>query len=73
VVAFSSTELATYCVPPLTTVIMKSCTIAEQALDLLFRMIEGKQVISPLSLRPTLAVRGSTAPLVTKHAYSVDS
>jgi DNA-binding LacI/PurR family transcriptional regulator len=69
VVGFDDIELAAYYVPPLTTVVMRERAVAEQALDLLFRMIEGKQVTSPPSLQPTLAVRGSTAPLAIKSTY----
>jgi DNA-binding LacI/PurR family transcriptional regulator len=72
VVGFDDIAIAAYYTPPLTTVIMRSSTVVEQALDLLFCMIEGKQVISPPILQPTLVVRGSTAPPDVKRSHSVD-
>jgi DNA-binding LacI/PurR family transcriptional regulator len=72
IVGFDDIGLVAYSTPPLTTVIMRSSTVMEQALDLLFRMIEGKQVASPPILQPTLVVRGSTAPPDAKHSHSVD-
>ncbi len=63
VVGFDDIRLAASYIPPLTTVIMREATIAEQALDLLFAMIEGKEVSSPPMLQPTLVIRESTAPL----------
>ncbi len=71
VVGFDDIAMAAYYTPPLTTVVMRASTVVEQALDLLFRMIEGKQVTSPPSLQPTLAIRGSTAPPVAKRSNSV--
>lgn len=71
VVGFDDIAMAAYCTPPLTTVIMRSSTVAEQALDLIFRMIEGKQVVPPPTLQPTLVVRGSTAPPASKHSHAV--
>jgi DNA-binding LacI/PurR family transcriptional regulator len=62
VVGFDDISLAAYHVPPLTTVIMSESAVAEQALALLFSLIEGKDVSSPPMLQPMLAVRGSTAP-----------
>jgi DNA-binding LacI/PurR family transcriptional regulator len=67
VVGFDDIAMAAYYTPPLTTVIMRSGTVVEQALDLLFRMIEGKPVVSPPILQPTLAIRGTTAPLAPPH------
>jgi DNA-binding LacI/PurR family transcriptional regulator len=62
VVGFDDIHLAAYQSPPLTTVIMRESAVAERALRLLFRMIEGEQVTSPPMLQPELVVRGSTAP-----------
>src|SRR5581483_5696564 len=62
VVGFDDIQLAAYQAPPLTTVIMRESAVAEQALKLLFRMIEGEEVTSPPTLQPRLVVRGSTAP-----------
>jgi DNA-binding LacI/PurR family transcriptional regulator len=70
VIGFDDIAMAAYATPSLTTVIMRSNIVVEQALDLLFRMIEGKQVASPPILQPTLAIRGSTAPLTTPHFNS---
>jgi DNA-binding LacI/PurR family transcriptional regulator len=61
VVGFDDISLAAHHIPPLTTVVMRESVVAEQALKLLFRMIEGEQVSSPPMLRPTFVVRGSTA------------
>lgn len=65
VVGFDDIRLASYSVPPLTTVILPESAVAEQSLDLLFRMIEGKTVTSPPVLQPRLIVRHSTAPPFT--------
>lgn len=73
VVGFDDIAMAAYYTPPLTTVIMRSSTVVEQALDLLFCMIEGKQVASPPILQPTLVVRGSTAPPGEKQSHSVNN
>jgi DNA-binding LacI/PurR family transcriptional regulator len=70
VVGFDDIHLAAYQSPPLTTVIMRESAIAEQALKLLFRMIEGEQVTSPPVLQPQLVVRGSTAPPAEKSFLS---
>jgi DNA-binding LacI/PurR family transcriptional regulator len=72
VVGFDDIAMAAYYTPPLTTIIMRSRTVVEQALDLLFCMIEGKQATSPPILQPTLVVRGSTAPPSEKQSYSVN-
>lgn len=71
VIGFDDIRQAAYHVPPLTTIIMRESDIAEQALKLLFRMIEGKPVISPPRIQPVLVVRGSTAPLVTEATLPV--
>jgi DNA-binding LacI/PurR family transcriptional regulator len=71
VVGFDDISLAAHYIPPLTTVVMRESAIAEKALNLLFRMIEGEQVTSPPTLQPTLAVRGSTAPLTPKSTQHV--
>jgi DNA-binding LacI/PurR family transcriptional regulator len=71
VMGFDDIDLAAYHVPPLTTIIMRASAVAEQALHIVFHLIEGKHVVSPASLQPALAVRGSTAPLVVKPTYTV--
>jgi DNA-binding LacI/PurR family transcriptional regulator len=63
IVGFDDIAQATYNVPPLTTIVMSAKEIAEQALGVLFSMLEGKTVSSPPLLQPILAVRGSTAPV----------
>jgi DNA-binding LacI/PurR family transcriptional regulator len=72
VIGFDDISLAAHYIPPLTTVMMRESVIAETALNLLFRMIQGEQVTSPPTLQPTLVIRGSTAPLTMKYTQQVD-
>jgi DNA-binding LacI/PurR family transcriptional regulator len=72
VVGFDDISLAAYHTPPLTTVILRERVVAEHALDLLFHMLEGKQVTSSPIIQPTLAIRSSTAPLVRESISAVD-
>ncbi len=71
VVGVDDISLAAYNVPPLTTVAISKRAVVQQALDILFAMIEGKHIPSPPVLQPKLVVRGSTAPLNVKHVYSI--
>ena len=59
VVGFDDISLAASHVPPLTTVAMRESAVARLALELLFGMMEGKDVSSPPMLQPALIVRGS--------------
>jgi DNA-binding LacI/PurR family transcriptional regulator len=72
VIGFDDISLAAHYIPPLTTVRMRESVIAEKALGLLFRLIEGEQVTSPPTLQPTLAIRESTAPFTMKPTQHVD-
>lgn len=61
VVGFDDIFLSAYTTPPLTTVVMRGSAVAEQAMRLLFDMIEGKPVSAAPILQPQLVVRASTA------------
>jgi LacI family transcriptional regulator len=60
VVGFDDIVLAAYIAPPLTTIVMNKSALTEKAMNILFSMIEGKQVTSPPLLLPRLVIRGST-------------
>jgi DNA-binding LacI/PurR family transcriptional regulator len=62
VIGLDNISLASYNVPPLTTIALDHKTVAQKALTSLFLMLEGK--VPPLIplLKPELVVRGSTAP-----------
>jgi DNA-binding LacI/PurR family transcriptional regulator len=60
VVGFDDIVLAAYIAPPLTTIVMDKSALTERAMNILFSMIEGKQVTSPPLLLPRLVIRGST-------------
>jgi DNA-binding LacI/PurR family transcriptional regulator len=62
VVGLDNIGLASYNVPPLTTIALDKDLVAKQALAIVFQMLEGKEVSSYPLLEPELIVRGSTAP-----------
>jgi DNA-binding LacI/PurR family transcriptional regulator len=61
VVGFDNIELTTYTTPPITTVIIDRVALMEKSVEMLLALIEGKHVDVPPTLKPVLAVRGSTA------------
>jgi DNA-binding LacI/PurR family transcriptional regulator len=61
VIGLDDIVLAAYTAPPLTTLAVDIAALARKSMELVFSLIEGKQVSSPPLLTPTLKVRGSTA------------
>jgi len=62
VVGFDDLELATYCHPPLTTVIQDGELLGRQAMKMLLRLIRGDSDVSPELVPAKLVVRRTTGP-----------
>ena len=63
VVGFDDLELATYCHPPLTTVLQDGGLLGSQALEMLLRLIRGDSDVSSELVPAKLVVRQTTGPV----------
>jgi LacI family transcriptional regulator len=62
VVGFDDIEVSRYVSPALTTIHIEKSELMAQATELLLKLIAGDDLPSPITIVPTLVVRGSTAP-----------
>ncbi len=62
VIGFDDLELAAYCCPPLTTVRQHRGQLGQQAMNMLYRLIQGWGGVGPEILPAELVVRGTTGP-----------
>ena len=60
VVGFDGVQDAKHSEPPLTTLDIPIFDIARQLVDMLLRSLGGEEIVSPVSIKPTLLVRQST-------------
>jgi LacI family transcriptional regulator len=69
IVGYDDIDMAAYTVPPLTTVSQTGFAMGQAAAGLLVEMVEGaldRTEVDDVVLTPSLVVRGSTAPPVTR-------